>query len=91
MLAISLMPVLVPAVVLTVLDRSAKVMMGDAGSNVLGGVLGLSMAMTLGLSAKVVVIICLLGVNIYSERRSISGLIESNRVLRGVDRLLGVR
>ena len=91
MLEFAVMPVLAPAVVLTLLDRSARVMMGDAGSNVLGAVLGLSLAGALGLPGKLAVVACLVAVNVYSERRSISGLIESNRVLRGVDRLLGVR
>lgn len=86
-----LVPVLVPAIWLTVLDRSARVMIGDAGSNVLGAVLGLALAATLGPPSKLLLIVLMVAVNIYSEKRSISKLIESNRLLRRVDRLLGER
>ena len=87
----ALMPVLVPAVILLLLDRSAKVMIGDAGSNVLGAVLGIGIALRCGVPAKIGVLLFLISVNVYSERFSISKLIESNRVLRSVDRLLGER
>ncbi len=86
-----LVPVAVPAVWLTVLDRSAKVMLGDAGSNVLGAVLGLALACALGPPSKLLLIALMVAVNLYSEKYSISKLIEGNRVLRSVDRLLGER
>jgi len=86
-----LVPVAVPAVWLTVLDRSAKVMLGDAGSNVLGAVLGLALACALGPPSKLLLIALMVAVNLYSEKHSISKLIEGNRVLRSVDRLLGER
>ena len=86
-----LIPVLIPAVFLTVLDRSAKVMLGDAGSNALGAVLGISLAYEAGLPAKVGVLLFMAVIHIYSEKRSISELIESNGILRRVDRLLGER
>ena len=86
-----LVPVIVPAIWLTGLDRSARVMLGDAGSNVLGAALGLALACGLGLPAKLALIAVMVGVNVYSEKHSISKLIEHNRLLRGLDRLLGVR
>ena len=87
----ALMPVLVPAVILLLLDRSARVMIGDAGSNVLGAVLGIGIALRCGVPAKIAVLLFLILANVYSERFSISKLIEGNRVLRSVDRLLGER
>lgn len=86
-----LTPVLVPAVWLTILDRSARVMLGDAGSNALGAVLGLALACTLGPPSKLLLIALMVAVNIYSEKHSISKLIEGNRLLSSVDRLLGER
>lgn len=86
-----LLPVFIPAIWLSVLDRSAKVMLGDAGSNVLGAVLGLAIVVSLGLPAKIVIVILMAAVNIYSEKYSISRLIENNAVLTRLDRLLGER
>ena len=86
-----LIPVIVPAVWLTMLDRSAKVMLGDAGSNVLGAVLGLALVYEIGIPAKIVLVIIMVGMHAYSEKYSITKLIEGNRILRQVDRLLGER
>jgi len=85
-----LIPILVPAVWLTVLDRSARVMMGDAGSNVLGAILGLAIV-SVRHEAILVVLLFLIAVHIYAEMYSISELMAHNRVLRGIDRLLGER
>jgi len=86
-----MLPIIISAAIITYLDRSAKVMLGDVGSNVLGGVLGIAMALHLSLVGKVVIAMLMIGVHLYSEKYSISGLIERNRVLRSVDRLLGER
>ena len=86
-----LLPVLIPALWLSVLDRSAKVMLGDAGSNVLGAVLGLAIVLSLGLPARLALVILMAAVNIYSEKYSISRLIENNGFLTRLDRLLGER
>lgn len=90
-MVVHVLPVFIPALWLSVLDRSAKVMLGDAGSNVLGAVLGLAIVMSLGLPAKIAIVILMAAVNIYSEKYSISRLIESNRFLTRLDRLLGKR
>jgi hypothetical protein len=83
--------IIIPAILLTILDRKAIVMLGDAGSNVLGVVLGVMMAYAFSLPVKLAVIAVFIGVNVYSEKYSISKLIESNRVLRRIDGLLGER
>lgn len=86
-----LIPVMVSAIWLTLLDRSARVMMGDAGSNVLGAVLGVAILNATGIAGRLVVLLFMIAVHLYSEKYSISKLIESNRVLRRLDSLLGVR
>ena len=86
-----LIPILIPAALLTALDRSARVMLGDAGSNALGAVLGLALVYEVGLPARIVLVLLMIAVHLYAERYSISKLIEGNRVLRGVDRVLGAR
>jgi UDP-N-acetylmuramyl pentapeptide phosphotransferase/UDP-N-acetylglucosamine-1-phosphate transferase len=86
-----LIPVAIPAAVLSWLDRTACVMMGDSGSNVLGAVLGLVFAYELDVPSKIVLVLLMIVVHVYSEKYSISKLIESNRLLRRMDRLLGVR
>lgn len=78
------------ALVFGVADSRGKAMMGDSGSNSLGAALGL----TIALSAPnwiIPAIILFAAVHVYSEKRSISQLIERNRVLRTIDRYLGVR
>jgi UDP-GlcNAc:undecaprenyl-phosphate GlcNAc-1-phosphate transferase len=86
-----MLPVFIPVLWLSVLDRSARVMIGDAGSNVLGAILGLAVVMSLGVPAKLALVILMAAVNIYSEKCSISRLIENNAVLTRLDRLLGER
>lgn len=91
MFDLMLLPVIIPCLYLTYMDRSARVMMGDAGSNVLGAVLGVSFAMASGMLWKLVIIFILVCIHVYAEKYSISRLIESNRILRRIDRLLGER
>lgn len=88
---LELIPILVPAGVLTALDRSALVMMGDAGSNALGAVLGITMAYGAALPGKIGFLLFVIAVHLYSEKHSISKLIESNEVLLRIDKLLGER
>lgn len=90
-LLMEIVPIVVPAIFLTMLDRSARVMLGDAGSNVLGAVAGLLAVYSLGLPGKLVILVLLIGVHVYAEKYSISRLIEETRVLRSLDRLLGER
>ncbi len=78
------------ALIFGIADSRGRAMMGDSGSNSLGAALGL----TIVLSAPnwmLPAIVLMAAVHIYSEKHSISGLIESNRVLRAMDRFLGVR
>jgi UDP-N-acetylmuramyl pentapeptide phosphotransferase/UDP-N-acetylglucosamine-1-phosphate transferase len=86
-----LAPVFIPAVWLTLQDRRARIMLGDAGSNVLGAVFGVAVVYETGLIAKVALVLLMIAVHLYSEKHSISRLIENNGALRRIDRLLGER
>lgn len=78
------------ALLFGIADSRGRAMMGDSGSNSLGAALGLTIA--LSAPAWVIPAILLFAViHIYSEKRSISALIEQNRALRAIDRYLGVR
>lgn len=78
------------ALVFGIADSRGKAMMGDSGSNSLGAAFGLTIA--LSAPAWVIPAILLFAVvHVYSEKRSISELIEQNRALRTIDRYLGVR
>ena len=72
-------------------DVRGRAMLGDVGSNALGAVLGLTLALDAPLAAKLVAAAILLAINVYSERGSISELIERHPVLQKMDSKLGVR
>ena len=66
----------------TIPDSRGKTMMGDAGSNSLGVALGLTVALNTGILPQLAVIACIIAIHLYSEKHSISALIERNVVLR---------
>lgn len=68
-------------------DLRGDVMMGDIGSNSLGAVLGLGLALGLPSLGKVLLVVILLFLNLASERFSFSRIIEENPVLNFLDRL----
>lgn len=72
-------------------DSTGRAMLGDVGSNALGAVLGLTIALDTTTAFKAAVVVVFLVINAYSERRSISKLIAGNRVLSYFDSKLGVR
>ncbi len=78
-------PVLAGALAYAPLDFRGQAMMGDAGSNMLGFVLGIGYAVILPLPAKIVVVILLTLFHIYCEFYSFSDFISRNRVLRFLD------
>ncbi|MHB9035920.1 MAG: hypothetical protein ACYC64_04585 [Armatimonadota bacterium] len=79
------------ALVFSVVDSRGRAMMGDSGSNALGAAMGLTMALSAGPIFQTAAIIVMIAVHVYSEKRSVSALIERNPVLRTIDRRLGVR
>ncbi|MCS6860862.1 MAG: hypothetical protein NZT92_11155, partial [Abditibacteriales bacterium] len=82
-----LLPLLVAALVYAPFDFRCQAMMGDVGSNVLGGVAGLFAAWTLPLGGKVALVLTFAALHLLTERVSLTHIIERNRVLRFLDRL----
>jgi hypothetical protein len=68
-------------------DLREQAMLGDAGANPIGGVLGLGLAATLPEAWLVVAIIILLALNLASERWSFSRVIAKVGVLNAFDRI----
>lgn len=72
-------------------DAAGEAMMGDVGSNLLGGVLGLAMVVALWLWAQIVLLVLLIALHIATERGSLSQWIERTPWAQRLDRLTGVR
>lgn len=68
-------------------DLRERLMLGDAGANVVGGVLGLGAVLVLGDTARLVTMAVLLALNVASEYVSFSRVIDRVPVLRAVDQL----
>jgi UDP-GlcNAc:undecaprenyl-phosphate GlcNAc-1-phosphate transferase len=68
-------------------DLSEKAMLGDAGANPVGGVLGLGLAVSMAEPVRLVAIAVLLALNAASEKWSFSRAIERTPVLAAFDRL----
>jgi hypothetical protein len=68
-------------------DLREKGMLGDAGSNALGAMLGLSSVSRLTGTSRWLAIGALAGLNLLGERRSLGELIERTPVLRALDEL----
>jgi UDP-GlcNAc:undecaprenyl-phosphate/decaprenyl-phosphate GlcNAc-1-phosphate transferase len=66
-------------------DVSERAMLGDAGANPLGAVLGLGIATAVEGPALAATVAVLAGLNLASERWSFSRLIDRNRWLRSID------
>ncbi|MEN6519614.1 MAG: hypothetical protein ABFD46_00475 [Armatimonadota bacterium] len=79
------------AIVVAYYDRRGLAMLGDVGSNTLGAVLGLTLALDAPVIGKLAAAAVFIVINLFSERRSISELIEHNPVLTRIDSKLGVR
>ncbi len=69
------------------LDLSALAMLGDTGANLLGGILGYFLIQTVGFWGQVIILFGLIITHLYSERYSISTMIEENALLRWLDGL----
>jgi len=85
-----LTPALAVAAVALVLfsgDLREKFMMGDAGSNVLGAVIGLGLVLGTSFWWRLGILVLMLILNILSEKYSFSKAISSNRALNWIDSL----
>ncbi|HJR46424.1 MAG TPA: hypothetical protein VJ927_12560 [Actinomycetota bacterium] len=67
------------------LDLSERGMLGDAGANPLGAVVGLGLAASLGPAGRWVAVAVLVALNLASERWSFSRAIERTPLLRKLD------
>jgi UDP-GlcNAc:undecaprenyl-phosphate/decaprenyl-phosphate GlcNAc-1-phosphate transferase len=76
-----------PILVLLPLDLRERGMLGDTGSNAIGAVAGLWLVLTLSVTGQLVALAVIALITVYGEFRSISALIERNRLLRGLDSL----
>lgn len=72
---------------LLIFDLREELMLGDAGSNVIGASLGFALVVTTGVVTWVIVLVVLILLNGLSERVSFSKVIDSVAPLRALDRL----
>ena len=87
MAALPLRAPLLPAAVLLPCDCREMTMLGDAGSNVLGGLVGLRSVGRLTERRRWIAIGALASLNLLGEARSLGELIERTPFLREVDAL----
>ena len=84
--------VAIPASRVYARDASAKIMLGDAGSNPLGAALALAfLELAPPPPAQVATLSVLIGLHLLAERASLTALIEKNSALRRLDGMTGVR
>jgi len=74
------------AIAILPLDLGEQAMLGDTGSNPLGAVLGL-LLLHLTPGARIALLVLVVWLTLTSERVSFGQVIDSNRVLRFLDRL----
>ncbi|HAA90447.1 MAG: Glycosyl transferase family 4 [Thermoanaerobacterales bacterium 50_218] len=68
-------------------DFKSKVMLGDSGSNLLGASLGMVTAWVLPFSTQLVVVLLLVLFHLFTEKYSLTEVIEKNSFLRFLDNL----
>lgn len=81
------LPVLSPVLVLLYLDLKLHAMLGDTGSNFLGGLVGLYVIYSFGLKLNLAILLGLAIIHLYSEKHSISAFISKNTFLNWFDNL----
>jgi len=74
-----------PALVVGLYDVRERVMMGDTGSNLVGGLAGLWLVLTLSTAGQIVALVVLAALTLYGEFRSISELVDRVPLLRRLD------
>jgi UDP-GlcNAc:undecaprenyl-phosphate GlcNAc-1-phosphate transferase len=84
---VAVAPVMGAAAGLLVPDLRERLMIGDAGANVLGAVLGLGVVLGLGQTARTVVLVVVAALNVVAELVSFSRVIDRVPPLRAFDRL----
>jgi UDP-GlcNAc:undecaprenyl-phosphate GlcNAc-1-phosphate transferase len=79
------------ALILYPLDSGGAAMLGDTGANAFGAVLGVAGAIYFAPFWQGVLVLALLGFQVWCERYSLSRTIESHPFLRFIDRKIGAR
>jgi UDP-GlcNAc:undecaprenyl-phosphate/decaprenyl-phosphate GlcNAc-1-phosphate transferase len=74
-----------PALVAGVYDLRERAMLGDTGANLLGGLAGLWLVLTLSATGQLIALAVLALLTLYGELRSISALVERTPLLRRID------
>ncbi|MEO9223782.1 MAG: hypothetical protein ABI276_02175, partial [Acidimicrobiales bacterium] len=71
---------------LLLFDLREELMLGDAGANALGAVLGLGLVLSSGFTTRLVVLAVVAALNVASEWVSYSNVIDRIGLLRAADR-----
>ncbi|MDO8185084.1 hypothetical protein Q5424_03050 [Conexibacter sp. JD483] len=74
-----------PVLVAGVYDLRERAMLGDTGANLIGGLAGLWLVLSLGTTGQAVALVVVLALTVYGEFRSLSALIERTPLLRDLD------
>jgi UDP-GlcNAc:undecaprenyl-phosphate/decaprenyl-phosphate GlcNAc-1-phosphate transferase len=82
---VAIAPVMGGAMGLLPDDLRERIMLGDAGANVLGGVLGLATVLTVGRGARTGVLVALVALNLLAEVVSFARIIDRVAPLRAFD------
>ncbi len=74
-----------PVLIAGLYDLRERAMLGDTGANLIGGVAGLWLVLSLDTAGQAVALAVVLVVTVYGEFRSLSALIERTPLLRDLD------
>lgn len=74
-----------PVVVAGFYDLRERAMLGDTGANLIGGLAGLWLILTLGTLGQAIALAVVLALTVYGEFRSLSAAIERTPILRHLD------
>ncbi|MDW5594661.1 hypothetical protein VSS74_09960 [Conexibacter stalactiti] len=74
-----------PVLVAGLYDLRERAMLGDTGANLIGGLAGLWLILTLGTTGQAIALAVVLALTVYGEFRSLSALIERTPLLRHLD------
>jgi hypothetical protein len=68
-------------------DLRERAMLGDAGANPIGAVVGLALAYSLDEPGRILAVLVIGGLNVASEKISFSRVIDSTPLLKALDRI----
>lgn len=78
-------PFAAPALVVGCYDLRERTMLGDVGSNLIGGLAGVWLVLALDTTGQLIALAIVLALTVYAEFRSLSALIERTPLLRQID------